>query len=681
VGPQRAALLKKLDLSTVQDLLYYFPRDHDDRSQRIPIKALRPGPGRSVRGKISFFDVQRLNKFLALGTALLTDGTGSVRALWFRRASFRFDVFSSLRKRLQPGMEIIVHGLVEQGRGGLQLRVEDFEPVTGEGDSTIHTGRIVPVYPLTEGVDMRGLREMIWRAVTENAPRVRETLPEAFRAAHGLGPLDECLRDIHFPADFPARDRARRRFAFEEFFFLELALARVRSRREDGPPAVPCVPTKTLLTPFREALGYDFTNAQKRVINEVFADMARPKPMSRLLQGDVGSGKTVVAASALLLAVENGLQGALMAPTEILAEQHFRTLTKLLDGLPAAPALLTSALKKKDRTVLLEKVKAGEVRVLVGTHALLEEDVAFKKLGLAVIDEQHRFGVRQRSLLQKKAVSPHVLVMTATPIPRTLALTLYGDLAVSVIDQLPPGRTPIRTHWTLEGNALAAVRKAVSEGRQAYVVLPLADVSEKMELRAAVEEHERLQKLFPDLKVGLLHGRLKSAEKDAVMGRFKAGEIHVLVATPVIEVGVDVPNATVMVIVDADRFGLAQLHQLRGRVGRGAHASDCYLVSEAKSVEAAERLRLLCATTDGFRLAEADLEKRGPGEFLGEAQHGLPAFKAGDLVRDGALIQEARDAAFGMTEKDPLLGDPAHRPFLDELRRRFDGRMTFGRVA
>lgn len=381
------------------------------------------------------------------------------------------------------------------------------------------------------------------------------------------------------------------------------------------------------------------------------------------------------------MAVENGLQGALMAPTEILAEQHFQTMTRLLKGLPLKSALLTSGLTKKERTALLSRVAAGDVHLLIGTHALLEDDVLFQRLGLVVVDEQHRFGVRQRAALQRKSLSPHVLVMTATPIPRTLALTLYGDLAVSVIDQMPPGRTPIRTHWTLEGNALAAIRKEVEAGRQAYVVFPLVEESEKLELRAAVKEFERLSAQFPAWKWGLLHGRMKSAEKEDVMARFKWGEIQVLAATPVIEVGVDVPNATVMVIMDAERFGVAQLHQLRGRVGRGAHASDCYLVSTVKSADGVERLKLLCSSTDGFKLAEADLQKRGPGEFLGEAQHGLPAFKAGDLVRDGALIEEARTAAFALVEKDPLLAAPANRPFLEELRRRYTAKLFFGRVA
>jgi ATP-dependent DNA helicase RecG len=371
-----------------------------------------------------------------------------------------------------------------------------------------------------------------------------------------------------------------------------------------------------------------------------------------------------------------------MAPTEILAEQHALTLERLLKGLPVRWALFTSGMPKKQRAGQLERLKSGELQIAVGTHALIQEDVGFHRLGLAVVDEQHRFGVRQRGELQRKSVSPHVLIMTATPIPRTLALTLYGDLSVSTIDQLPPGRTPIRTHWTLEANALAAVRRAVQQGRQAYVVFPLVDESDKVDLRAAVKEWERLRdKVFPEYQVGLLHGRLKPREKEETMARFKRGEIHILAATPVIEVGIDVPNATVMVITNADRFGLAQLHQLRGRVGRGAHASDCYLVSHSRSPEAAHRLQLLCGTLDGFKLAEEDLKLRGPGEFLGEAQHGVPLLKVGDLVRDGALIEEARGAAFQMVQEDPLLKDPKHRPFRDQLRARFAGRLSLGRVA
>lgn len=681
VGPRRAALLKKLDLLTVRDLLHHFPREHDDRTRRTPIRELRPGPSKSVQGRVVLFDVAPLNRHLSLGTAVLSDGTGSVRALWFRRTSFRFDVFASLKKRLAPGTEVIVFGPAEWGRGGLQIRVEDFEPVSGEGDPTLHAGRIVPVYPLTEGLDMRFIRELAWAVVRDFAGQVQDPLPDEFRRGHDLDPLADSLRRIHFPDSFAERDRARRRLAFEEFFFLELAMARVRSRREAGPAAVPCAPTRKLLTPFRESLGFDFTPAQKKVINEIFTDMSSAKPMSRLLQGDVGSGKTVVAVSALLLAVESGLQGALMAPTEILAEQHFRTFQKLLAGLPVTCALLTGARGRKERSALLEKTAAGEVDVLIGTHALLEEDVAFRKLGLIVVDEQHRFGVRQRGELQKKSASPHVLVMTATPIPRTLAMTLYGDLSVSVIDRLPPGRTPVRTHWTLEANALAAVRRAAEEGRRAYVVFPLIEESDKMGLRAAVKEYERLSALHPGFRWGLLHGRMKSGEKEGVMARFKSGDVRVLAATPVIEVGVDISEATVMVVMDADRFGLAQLHQLRGRVGRGGVPSDCYLVSEARSPEAVERLKLLCAVTDGFRLAEEDLRLRGPGEFLGEAQHGLPAFKAGDLIRDGEIIREARDAAFALSGRDPLLASLENRSLSEELRRRFSGRLFLGRVA
>ncbi|HRY30648.1 MAG TPA: ATP-dependent DNA helicase RecG, partial [Elusimicrobiota bacterium] len=376
-----------------------------------------------------------------------------------------------------------------------------------------------------------------------------------------------------------------------------------------GPPAAALPPTRTLLTPFKTALGFEFTAAQKRVINEIFADMSRTKPMNRLLQGDVGSGKTVVALSAMLLAVENGRQAALMVPTEILAEQHFLTLKKFFNNLPVSWALFSRGVPAAQRRRQEEQLRTGEIQIAIGTHALIQETVAFKDLGLVVVDEQHRFGVLQRAELQRKSQSPHVLIMTATPIPRTLALTLYGDLSTSVIDELPPGRPAITTHWTLEDNAFAAIRQTVKEGKQAYIVVPLVEESEKLDLRAAVKEWERLKtRVFPEFTVGLLHGRMKPQEKEAAMAQFMAGQTHIMVATPVVEVGIDVANATVMMVMDAERFGLAQLHQLRGRVGRGKESSACYLVSDPKSADAAQRMRLICMTQDGFKLAEEDLK-------------------------------------------------------------------------
>lgn len=685
VGPKRAEKLEKLGILTVWDLIHHFPRRHDDRTERVAIGRVQPGTTKTLQGTVEDFDVVRAGRHLSIGRAFLKDESGSIVASWFRHASPRWDVFAGLRKQLVKGATVLVHGPIERVRNECQMRVEEHE-LAGPGSLPIHVGRLVPIYDLTEGVDARWLRELVWSCLQSCGPLLSENLPADFMARHGLAPHATSVTSFHFPADRPTLEAARRRLAFEEFFFLEMALAAAREQKKQGPPAVKCQPTRRHLTPFREKLGFDFTPAQKHVINEIFTEMAGSHPMNRLLQGDVGSGKTVVALSAMLLAAENGLQSVLMAPTEILAEQHASTLEKFLKGLPLRWAILSGSRPKKQRQALLEQLATGELDIAVGTHALLEEDVRFKKLGLIVIDEQHRFGVDQRAKLQGKSPlaesrSAHSLVMTATPIPRTLAMTYYGDLSVSTIRQLPPGRPVLTTHWTLEANAMEAVRRATAAGQQAFIVFPLVDESDKLDLRAAIKEWERLSRLFAPLSVGLLHGRMKSAEKEEAMARFSRGETIILVATPVIEVGIDVPNATVMVIMHGERFGLAQLHQLRGRVGRGKDPSHCYLVSNAKSSEAVARLELLCRTRDGFVLAEEDLKLRGPGEFLGEAQHGVLPFKVGDLILDGDLIAEARDAAFRILEVDPTLAKTEHRLFKNELRQRFSHRLRFGQVA
>lgn len=674
----KAKALTKLGLKTVGDLLLHFPRTHEDRRlSAFPGNGV-PGLSMALEGHVVDFHVSGGGKELLIGRAVLSRKGKPVEAIWFRRRSFRFDPFDGMKKRLLPGTRLFVYGPSQMGPRGVEVRVEDHEIVTGE--ESPHANRLVPVYDLTQGVEGRWLRSLVWK-VRETVQDLPDVLPPSIRSAHDLLGLSEAISHYHFPADSHLRDRARRRLAFDEFFSLEVALAHVRQARAVGPPAPVCRPTRALLSPFRQVFGYDFTPAQKQVINEIFKDMAGSHPMNRLLMGEVGSGKTVVALAALLLAVEAGHQAALMAPTEILAEQHAHGLARLLQDLPVRWALLTGGRKgaagRRDR----EALAAGDIQIALGTHALLEEQVAFKDLGLVVIDEQHRFGVEQRGVLGAKGVSPHVLLMTATPIPRTLALTLYGDLFVSVIDQLPPGRPPITTHWSPEPTALAAVRRAVEEGRQAFVVFPLVHESERLDLRAVLKGWEHLKTIFANVPVGLLHGRMKSAEKEAVMAAFGRGDLKILAATPVIEVGIDVPNATVLVVMNAERFGLAQLHQLRGRVGRGIHASSCHLVSGTPSLEAVERLKLLCRTRDGFKLAEEDLRRRGPGEFLGEAQHGLPEFRVGNLATDGPLIGEAREAAFALIQGDPDLCQSDHRALAESIARRFAHRLRFGEVA
>lgn len=678
VGPARAKLLAKLRLTTVGDLVLHYPRTHEDRHLARPGAWGAPGAAVAVEGEIRDFQVSTGGKDLLFGRAVLATGSKLVEAVWFRRRSFRYDPFETLKKKLLPGVKLFVYGPWQFGPRGPEVRVEDHELVTD--NVSPHRNRWVPVYDLTEGVDGRWLRGLVW-SVRGAVGEVPDPLPESVRAQNDLVPLARALEDFHFPVDLAARDRARRRLAFDEFFTLETAMARVRRERNDGPPAPTCRPTKQLLSPFRQAMGFDFTGAQKRVINEIFEDMALAKPMNRLLMGEVGSGKTVVAVSALLLAVESGRQAALMAPTEILAEQHAHRLERLLAGLPVRWTLLTGGRKSAESRRQREALAQGEIPIAVGTHALLESQVTFKDLGLVVIDEQHRFGVDQRAMLGSKGVSPHILLMTATPIPRTLALTYYGDLSVSAIDQLPPGRPPIVSRWTSETEALSGVRRAVQEGRQAYVVFPLVEESERLDLKAVLKGWEHLKGAFPDTTVGLLHGRMKSAEKEAVMGSFARGETKILAATPVIEVGIDVANATVLVLMNAERFGLAQLHQLRGRVGRGVHPSACYVVSGSPSLDAVERIKLFCRTSDGFQLAEEDLRRRGPGEFLGSAQHGLPEFRVGNLATDGALISEARSAAFRLIQEDPNLTQPEHRALAADVARRYAHRLHFARVA
>lgn len=678
VGPARAKTLTKLGLLTVGDLLRHYPRTHEDRRLSRPESWGAPGTAVAVVGEVKDFQVSGGGKDLLIGRALLAREGKPFEALWFRRRSFRFDPFDGLKKKLIPGARLFVYGPWQYGPRGLEIRVEDHDFPTPEPSP--HMDRLAPVYDLTEGLDGKWLRGMVWKVrglVTE----VPDVLPVALREKHRLLTLSEALGEFHFPGDSAVLERARRRLAFDEFFTLEVALARVRECREGGPPAPVCRPTRTLLSPFRKVLGFDFTPAQKRVINEIFNDMALARPMSRLLMGEVGSGKTVVAVAALLLAVEAGHQAALMAPTEILAEQHAHGLSRFLKDLPVRWALLTGGRKNAESRRHREALAAGEIQIAVGTHALLEDQVAFKDLGLVVIDEQHRFGVDQRATLGAKGIAPHVLLMTATPIPRTLALTVYGDLSVSVIDQLPPGRPVITTHWSKEAEALSAVRRAVAQGRQAYVVFPLVKESERLDLKAVLVGWEQLKAAFPGIPVGLLHGRLKSAEKEAAMSAFSRGELKILAATPVIEVGIDVANATVLVVMNAERFGLAQLHQLRGRIGRGIHPSSCHLVSGAPSQDAAERLKLLCQVRDGFKLAEEDLRRRGPGEFLGEAQHGLPEFRVGNLAGDGPLINEAREAAFALIQQDPKLTQPEHRALAQDVFRRFAQRLRFARVA
>jgi ATP-dependent DNA helicase RecG len=550
-------------------------------------------------------------------------------------------------------------------------------PDGADPDSLLSVNRIVPIYPLTEGIRQKRMRQIIWNAV-QYAHLAPEILPRSVRERLGLMPIQQALQQIHFPDDEQMIEPARQRLVFEEFFLMQLGvgLQRLRTRQERG--IAMRIDADRLNEMLHRIVPFELTNAQKRVIHEIWNDMAQPHPMNRLLQGDVGSGKTIVAAAAILAAVDNQYQAAIMAPTEILAEQHYITLHRLFQPLGISVELLVGRLSNKQRQQARERIATGRGMVAVGTHALIQEGVSFARLGLAIVDEQHRFGVLQRAALRDKGIMPHVLVMTATPIPRTLTLTLYGELDVSVIDELPPGRKPVRTYWKTPEERLkvyAGVRKLVEQGRQAYVICPLIDESDKLQVRAAEQMAEHLQKdVFPDLRVGLLHGRMKPAEKEAVMEAFRAGELDILVSTTVIEVGVDVPNAAVIVIEDADRFGLAQLHQLRGRVGRSEHQSYCVLIADPKSEEGQRRMEIMTRTNNGFLIAEEDLRIRGPGEIYGTRQSGMPSFRVADLVKDMRLLEVARQEAFRLLERDPELARPEHtalREAVERFRHRF----------
>jgi ATP-dependent DNA helicase RecG len=677
VGPQRAALLARKGLSTVEDALFFVPLRHEDRTQLTPLARLQPGQTHTCSGVIVGLSPPPPGRPRVPFSVMLRDESGYATASWFGAAY--------LGRVLKRGQRVVLHGRVARFKGAVTLQHPDFEIVESDEDDRLHTGRLVPVYSTTEGLTQRPLRRLLWMIVEGFAGNVAELLPEPIRRRRGLVPLTAALRDAHFPETEAALAAARRRLAFDDFLFLQLGLAILKSRTARA-RGIALDPPGALMRRLRTSLPYMLTRAQERVWEEIRRDMATPAPMHRLLQGDVGSGKTVVAALAVLTAVEAGYQAAVMAPTEILAEQHFMTLRQLLEPLGIAVSLLTSSVKGRERTQRRAAVAVGGTPCVVGTHALVQEGVAFRRLGLAVVDEQHRFGVAQRAQLKAKGEQPDLLVMTATPIPRTLALTLYGDLDVSVLDELPPGRRPVKTVARTEvkrPEIYRFLREQVGQGRQVYVVYPLVEESEAVDLKAATDMARQLARdVFPDLTVGLLHGRLRFEEKDAIMQRFKAGEIHVLVSTTVIEVGIDVPNASVMLVEHAERFGLSQLHQLRGRVGRGPWKSYCILMHAPHLGDEAERrIQAMVETNDGFRIAEADLALRGPGEFFGTRQSGLPQFRVADLLRDAPILEEARQEAQALIAADPELRDPAHRGLREGLLQRWRGKIGLASVG
>jgi ATP-dependent DNA helicase RecG len=683
IGPSHAKRFQKLGVETIGDLLYLFPRRYNDFSSLKTINQLEYGDEVTIIGTVWQSKARETRKGGIIVTSIISDGTGTIQATWFNQPY--------LARRLSAGSKIVLSGKVDEYLGRLVFQSPEWEPLESE---LIHTARFVPVYPLTKGLSARWLRRLMKKTVDYWARRLPDHLPAKLRERAGLVDLETAIGQIHFPEDEESLERARHRLSFDEFFLIQLGVQRQRHLWRSK-PGKPLTIDEELLSSFLQSLPFSLTSAQQRTLREIVNDLRQSQPMSRLLQGDVGSGKTVVAAAAMLLTVANGCQAVIMAPTEILAEQHHKTITELLANIPypisnlqspTTVRLLIGSLTPLEKKQIHEEAAAGEAGVIIGTHALIQEGVEFKDLGLAVIDEQHRFGVAQRAALRQKgvtearppsippnsgeeegeegAVCPHVLVMSATPIPRSLALTIYGDLDISVIDELPPGRREIKTRWLLpreRERAYTFLRGQIEQGYQAFIICPLVEESEKIEAKAAVEEYERLQKvIFPDLKLGLLHGRLKGEEKETVMAAFKRGEFDILVSTSVVEVGIDVPNATVMLVEGANRFGLAQLHQFRGRVGRSEHQSYCLLLSDSPTPQAQERLQAIEATQDGFALAEKDLELRGPGEFFGTRQSGLPDLKLAGLG-DVRILEQARNEAQALFREDPDLSKPEHR--------------------
>ena len=682
VGPKTASRLAQLGLLLARDLLHYYPRDYLDYANLVRIAGLEPGRTATIVATVrrSHAFASPRNPNLSILELQLVDCTGRIRVSRFF-AGQRFSSpgwLKTQQRQYPPGATVAVSGLVKETAYGPAFQDPLIE-VLESAQAPVRSGaigRMLPVYGLTEGLGADRLRQLV-AAVLPLLRDWPDPLPESIRRSQGLMGRADALTQIHAPANQEQLQASRRRLVFDEFLLLQLSLAQRRHqlRQRQAPPLLLLPGGEGLVERFLAILPFALTQAQERVLAEIRADLARPQPMARLVQGDVGSGKTVVALASLLCAIEAGCQGALMAPTEVLAEQHYRKLGEWLPQLHVSSALLTGSTPAPRRRALLQDLANGQLQLLVGTHALLEDPVQFDRLGLVVVDEQHRFGVRQRNRLLAKGLQPHLLTMTATPIPRTLALSVHGDLDVSQIDGLPPGRQPIRT-VLLKGSqrqrAYGLIREQVALGQRAYVVLPLVEESEKLDLRSAVEVYHQLkEEVFTELRVGLLHGRLNSADKQAAIAAFAAGDTQVLVSTTVVEVGVDVPEASVMLIDHAERFGLAQLHQLRGRVGRGAAASHCLLINDSSNVLARQRLELLVRSSDGFEIAEMDLRLRGPGQVLGTRQSGLPDLALASLTDDGEVLERARAVAQEITQADPsLLAHPGLAQALAEQRRR-----------
>ena len=681
INTKLAPKFRKLGVHTVRDLLYFFPRRHIDYSSPTPIAKLKPDEEQTILVQV-WQTTKKKTRRMDVVEVFVGDETATMKITFFNQPY--------LLGKFVPNTRLLLSGKATIWRGNRTFQPSSYE-ILGEGDA-FQSGQLIPVYPLTEGMYPRQMRRLVKQALDSYLPQLEDSLPESIRHNARLMGLQEAIQQAHYPNSESSRFSARRRLAFDELFLIQIGVLSKKYERQEGTKGIKLDANAKYLSQFVRGLPFELTTAQKRALSEVKNDLAQGKPMSRLLHGDVGSGKTVVATAAMLVAVAGGTQAVLMAPTEILAEQHFQGICSLLgddsgEGIlrsfdsvlnrSITVGLLTGGIRQRGKKELQKRVSMGEVDILIGTQALIQKKVRFHKMGLAVVDEQHRFGVMQRMALNQKGISPHMLAMSATPIPRTLALTLYGDLDISLIDELPPGRKTIKTRWLdtkKRRSGYAFVRKQVSEGRQAYIICPLVEESESIDARAAIAEYERLSaEVFPDLKLGLLHGRMSATAKDEVMQQFRAGKIDVLVSTSVVEVGVDVPNATVMLVEGADRFGLSQLHQFRGRVWRSSHQAYCILFSENPSDEGRERLSIMEKTHNGFLLAEKDLEMRGPGEFFGTRQSGLPDLKMARLT-DVKLLEMARREAERIFIIDPKLEKREYEALSKEVARLWQGK-------
>lgn len=671
IGPRRARLFEKIGITTIRDALYYLPFRYIDRTNVSPVAGLVPGNPETIRGRIISSSIKyfrdRSGRRQQLFELAVNDGTGILRAVWFNQ--------SYLKKLFRIGQEILLSGTLQKDShisGGPEMPHPEYEVITDDSDSFIHINRIAPVYGITEGITQKQFRKIMHGIVMRFAPLLSDALPEDLLKRNQLPGLSESILQAHFPSGKPdvallnaKKSRYHKRLSFDDLFMLELGLVRLRAinSRTEG---TSFVSEGRLRKKLLDTLPYRLTNAQQKALQEIVSDMQNPYPMQRLLQGDVGSGKTVVALLAILNAIECGYQAVLMVPTEVLAEQHFLTIRNLTEPLNIEIGLLTGSIKKRR----LEMIESGDIDLVIGTHAVIQENVRFKRLAFVVIDEQHKFGVTQRVLLREKGLNPDVLVMTATPIPRSLALIVFGDLDCSVIDELPPNRKPVQTRIVdakQKKEIYRILEEEINKRRQVYVVYPAIEESEESDLRYAIQGKEAFTRIFPQYTNGLLHGRMTSLDKEQVMDRFKKGAIDILISTTVIEVGLDVPNATVMIIIHAERFGLAQMHQLRGRIGRGGDSSYCLLVVyNPVSDDARRRLDIMAESTDGFRIAEEDLAIRGPGEFFGERQAGLPDMRVADMLRDIDVIEVARKEVISLIGGDPeLLGAPLLRENLE----------------